>query len=163
MRALSIRQPYAELILRGTKRIEYRSRATKIIGERFLIYAYCSFVAERQVGASLRRTGWTGRLYPYKSLRAECATSRGLRPARKAARIDLRGARQTVCLCRSSRVVVSAGSSLFLSFICLRSVHDAVHDQLGTFRLEQHAPVADAQAVTGSKVYQPLDITAHVV
>jgi hypothetical protein len=39
MRALSIRQPYAELILRGVKKIEYRSRATKIIGERFYIYA----------------------------------------------------------------------------------------------------------------------------
>lgn len=36
---LSIRQPYAEQILRGTKTIEYRSRATKIIGERFYIYA----------------------------------------------------------------------------------------------------------------------------
>jgi hypothetical protein len=39
MRALSIRQPYAELILRGIKRIEYRSRPTKIIGQRFFIYA----------------------------------------------------------------------------------------------------------------------------
>lgn len=39
MLALSIRQPYAELILRGEKRIEYRSRATKIIGQRFYIYA----------------------------------------------------------------------------------------------------------------------------
>ncbi len=39
MRALSIRQPYAELILRGIKRIEYRSRRTRIIGERFYIYA----------------------------------------------------------------------------------------------------------------------------
>ena len=39
MRALSIRQPYSELILRGLKRIEYRSFATKIIGERFWIYA----------------------------------------------------------------------------------------------------------------------------
>ena len=39
MRALSIRQPYAELILRGVKTIEYRSRPTKIIGERFYIYA----------------------------------------------------------------------------------------------------------------------------
>ncbi len=28
MRALSIRQPYAELILRGIKKIEYRSRPT---------------------------------------------------------------------------------------------------------------------------------------
>jgi len=32
MRALSIRQPYAELILRGIKPIEFRSRPTKIIG-----------------------------------------------------------------------------------------------------------------------------------
>jgi len=39
MRALSIRQPYAELILRGIKRIEYRSKPTHIIGERFYIYA----------------------------------------------------------------------------------------------------------------------------
>ena len=39
MRALSIRQPYAEMILRGEKTIEYRSRPTKIIGERFYIYA----------------------------------------------------------------------------------------------------------------------------
>jgi len=33
MRALSVRQPFAELILRGVKRIEYRSRPTRIIGE----------------------------------------------------------------------------------------------------------------------------------
>jgi predicted transcriptional regulator len=39
MRALSVRQPYAELILRGIKPIEFRSRPTKIIGERFYIYA----------------------------------------------------------------------------------------------------------------------------
>ncbi len=39
MRALSIRQSYAELILRGIKAIEYRSRRTRIIGERFYIYA----------------------------------------------------------------------------------------------------------------------------
>jgi hypothetical protein len=39
MRALSIRQPFAELILRGLKTIEYRSRPTRILGERFYIYA----------------------------------------------------------------------------------------------------------------------------
>ena len=39
MRALSIRQPWAELILRGVKTIEYRSRPTRIVGERFWIYA----------------------------------------------------------------------------------------------------------------------------
>jgi predicted transcriptional regulator len=39
MRALSIRQPFAEMILRGMKTVEYRSRPTRIIGERFWIYA----------------------------------------------------------------------------------------------------------------------------
>lgn len=38
MSALSIRQPYAELILRGQKKIEYRSRATRKRGQVF-IYA----------------------------------------------------------------------------------------------------------------------------
>jgi len=39
MLALSITQPYAELILRGRKTIEYRSRPTRKIGQRFAIYA----------------------------------------------------------------------------------------------------------------------------
>ena len=39
MRALSIRQPHAEAILRGVKTTEYRSRATKIRGR---IYIYAS-------------------------------------------------------------------------------------------------------------------------
>src|SRR5688500_6522492 len=47
MRALPIRQPWAELIpstysgqaLRGVKTVEYRSRPTRVIGERFHIYA----------------------------------------------------------------------------------------------------------------------------
>src|SRR5688572_29940634 len=39
MLALSIRQPYAELILRGIKTREFRSRRTRLIGERFYIYA----------------------------------------------------------------------------------------------------------------------------
>ena len=39
MRALSIRQPYAELILRGIKTAELRSISTTIVGERFYIYA----------------------------------------------------------------------------------------------------------------------------
>ncbi len=38
MRALSIRQPYAELILRRVKKVEYRSTSTNI-RERVLIYA----------------------------------------------------------------------------------------------------------------------------
>jgi len=46
MRALSIRQPYAELILRGIKPIEFRSRLTNIIGERFYIYASQQWTAD---------------------------------------------------------------------------------------------------------------------
>lgn len=38
MKALSIRQPWAELIMRGIKTTEYRSRPTKIRG-RIYIYA----------------------------------------------------------------------------------------------------------------------------
>ena len=39
MRALSVRQPGAELFLRGLKPIEYRNRPTRIIGETFYISA----------------------------------------------------------------------------------------------------------------------------
>jgi hypothetical protein len=39
MLALSIKQPYLELILRGVKRAELRSRSTRIVGERFYLYA----------------------------------------------------------------------------------------------------------------------------
>ncbi len=38
MRALSIRQPYAEQIFRGSKKVEYRSRPTNV-RERVHIYA----------------------------------------------------------------------------------------------------------------------------
>lgn len=38
MRALSIRQPYAEQILRGIKKVEYRTRPTHV-RERVYIYA----------------------------------------------------------------------------------------------------------------------------
>ena len=39
MLALSVRQPFAELILRGVKTVEYRSRPTRVGGRRFFIYA----------------------------------------------------------------------------------------------------------------------------
>lgn len=39
MLALSVRQPFAELILRGIKTIEYRSRPTRLLGQRFALYA----------------------------------------------------------------------------------------------------------------------------
>ena len=38
-RALSIRQPYAEMILRGIKKIEYRTMRTNIRGR---VYIYAS-------------------------------------------------------------------------------------------------------------------------
>lgn len=44
-RALSIRQPYAEQILRGTKKIEYRSVPTNI-RERVYIYASLSLAPD---------------------------------------------------------------------------------------------------------------------
>lgn len=57
MRALSIRQPYAELILRGVKTIEYRSRPTKIVGERFYIYAARKWAGVNGHGAEDVREG----------------------------------------------------------------------------------------------------------
>lgn len=39
LRALSIRQPHAEAIMRGVKKIEYRTRPTKVRGT---IYIYAS-------------------------------------------------------------------------------------------------------------------------
>jgi len=59
MRALSIRQPYAELILRGEKTIEYRSRSTKISGERFYIYASRKW-AGVNVGEGIKASGHQG-------------------------------------------------------------------------------------------------------
>ena len=54
LRALSVRQPWAELILRGHKRVEYRSQATHIRGR---VYLYASLAkpdpADAQVIASL--------------------------------------------------------------------------------------------------------------
>ena len=52
MRALSIRQPWAELILRGKKRIEVRKRRTKIRG---VVFVYASAtVAERELEGCAR-------------------------------------------------------------------------------------------------------------
>jgi hypothetical protein len=43
MKALNIRQPYADQIMRGTKRIEYRSRPTKVRGR---VYIYASLLCD---------------------------------------------------------------------------------------------------------------------
>jgi len=48
MRALSIRQSHAELILRGIRTVELRSMSTTIVGERFYIYA-CKAKANRPI------------------------------------------------------------------------------------------------------------------
>ena len=50
MRALSIRQPFVELILRGVKTAEVRTRPTRVIGERFWIYAAKGGATERRRG-----------------------------------------------------------------------------------------------------------------
>ncbi len=47
MRAPSIRQAYPELILQRLKTVDYRSWATKIVGERFWIYASKRSVVSR--------------------------------------------------------------------------------------------------------------------
>jgi hypothetical protein len=39
IRALSVRQPFAEQIMRGTKKFEYRSQPTRILGT---VYVYAS-------------------------------------------------------------------------------------------------------------------------
>ena len=56
MRALSIRQPYAELILRGIKTAELRSISTTIVGERFFIYA-CKAKAKQPIWSDDLRIG----------------------------------------------------------------------------------------------------------
>jgi hypothetical protein len=64
MRALSIRQPFAELIpstssgqaLRGIKTAELRSMSTTIVGERFYIYA-CKAKAKQPIWSDDLRVG----------------------------------------------------------------------------------------------------------
>lgn len=53
MRAISIQQPYVELILRGVKRREYRSRPTTI---RERVYLYAS-LKSRASAADWRKAG----------------------------------------------------------------------------------------------------------
>lgn len=52
MRALSVRQPFADQIIKGTKRVEYRSRPTNIRGR---VYVYASETPGSPKGESLRR------------------------------------------------------------------------------------------------------------
>ena len=64
MLALSIRQPYAEEILRRIKRIEYRTRPVSdaIIGRKFYIYAATKFPSARDVRKYCKLTWKQGNL-----------------------------------------------------------------------------------------------------
>jgi hypothetical protein len=53
VRAISIRQPYVEQILRGTKKIEYRSIATNI-RERVYLYASLKPAADREAWRGMK-------------------------------------------------------------------------------------------------------------
>ena len=55
MRAISIRQPWAEEILRGDKRYEYRKTNCRILNER--VYIYASPKAEAKEKAEYERIG----------------------------------------------------------------------------------------------------------
>jgi len=55
-RALSIRQPWAELILRGKKRIEVRSRPTNIRGPMYLYASLTRGADDAKCRASTGRT-----------------------------------------------------------------------------------------------------------
>src|SRR5688572_17750799 len=57
MRALSIRQPYAEEILRKIKRVEYRNRRTTIIGQTFYIYAAMKLPEQADTAKRFRKLG----------------------------------------------------------------------------------------------------------
>src|SRR3954453_5898773 len=57
MNALSIRQPYAEEILRGIKKIEYRNRPTKVIGVTFYIYAAMKVPTHAGIPERFRKLG----------------------------------------------------------------------------------------------------------
>ena len=48
MRALSIRQPHAEAIMRGIKKIEYRSRRTKVRGKIYIYAALGRYTPEQE-------------------------------------------------------------------------------------------------------------------
>src|ERR1700722_8824964 len=81
MRALSIRQPYAELILRGIKPIEFRSRPTKIIGERFYIYASQQWASGKLFLEGCRPSVVSGQLSVVKKAWSEDLAMPGEEPA----------------------------------------------------------------------------------
>ena len=91
MRALSIRQPYAEEILRGRKKVENRSINTKI---RERVYIYASLTPDTPSAADLPRGVLVGTMEIVDSsgangrfrwqLRAPRRLTRPMRPRKKA-------------------------------------------------------------------------------
>jgi hypothetical protein len=57
MLALSIRQPYAEEILRGIKKVEYWNQPTRIVGVEFYIYAAMKAPSEPDTTARFAKLG----------------------------------------------------------------------------------------------------------
>jgi len=57
MRALSIRQPYVEEILRGIKTMEFRPKRCRIFNERFYIYAAQKPAKRRGIAQCFARLG----------------------------------------------------------------------------------------------------------
>jgi len=55
MRAISIRQPWAEKILQGDKKCEYRQTACRILNER--VYIYASPKVEKKEREEFKRLG----------------------------------------------------------------------------------------------------------
>jgi len=56
LRALSVRQPFAELIMRRKKRFEYRSRATNVRGR---VYVYASLNPRPWMDWRTLKADWT--------------------------------------------------------------------------------------------------------
>jgi predicted transcriptional regulator len=83
MRALSIRQPYAEQIMRGTKRVEYRSRRTRIP---LRVYVYASLRVASAEGELLPRGVLIGTVEVFKCTGIPGAYRWHLRAPRRLAR-----------------------------------------------------------------------------
>lgn len=50
-----------------------------------------------------------------------------------------------------------------LSFVRLGAVDDSMDDNTSAFRPEQHAPITDAEPISGYVVHKTLHVAGHVV
>jgi hypothetical protein len=83
VRALSVRQPYADRIMRGSKRVEYRSSPTKIRGR---VYVYASLRPASPAGELLLRGVLIGTVEVYNCTGGPGAYRWHLRHARRLSR-----------------------------------------------------------------------------